>query len=81
MLCPIQSGATTVIKWSMGKMDWDDVEPKKAPVGAIGDNLENMSVAELVQRITDLQDEVQRVEKERDRKLQLGAAADQVFKS
>ncbi len=62
-------------------MDWDDVQPKQAPAAAIGDNLENLSVAELEQRITDLREEIARVEKERDRKVKIGAAADQVFKS
>jgi len=62
-------------------MDWDDVQPKQAPGAAIGENLENLSVAELEHRIEDLRQEIERVEKERDRKFQLGAAADQVFKS
>lgn len=62
-------------------MDWDDVEPKKAAGAAIGDNLELLSVAELDQRIKDLKAEIDRVAKERDRKVEIGAAADQVFKN
>ncbi len=62
-------------------MDWDDGAPKKAVVVAIGDNLENLSVVELEHRIRDLKEEIKRVAKERDRKVKIGAAADQVFKS
>ena len=62
-------------------MEWDDVEPKQVAGASIGDNLENLSVAELEQRITELGEEIERVSKERDRKVKIGAAADQVFKS
>lgn len=62
-------------------MDWDDVTPKQAPAAQLGESLENFSVAELEQRIKDLTAEIDRVKNERDRKIQLGAAADQVFKS
>lgn len=62
-------------------MDWDEVTPKQNPGAGIGDNLENMSVAELEQRIADLKEEIVRVEQERDKKVRLGAAADEVFKS
>lgn len=62
-------------------MEWDDVQPKKASGTVIGESLENMSVDELKQRITELNREIERVTKEHDRKLQIGAAADRVFKS
>ena len=62
-------------------MDWEDVQPKKPAGAAIGENLENMSVAELEARIVELKAEIDRVTKERERKVKLGAAADQVFKT
>ena len=62
-------------------MDWDEVQPKKAAEAVIGENLENFSVAELEHRIKELKREIDRVEKERERKIQLTSAADQVFKT
>lgn len=62
-------------------MDWDEAEQKKATGGTIGESLENFSVAELEVRLAELKAEIARVEKERERKIQLGAAASDVFKS
>jgi len=62
-------------------MDWDEAQSKTAIGPAIGENIEALSVAELDSRIALLEDEIKRVVLERARKLQVGAAADQVFKS
>ncbi|MCH9764630.1 MAG: DUF1192 domain-containing protein [Alphaproteobacteria bacterium] len=62
-------------------MNWDEERPK-APVGpVIGENLEALSVKELEARISLLEEEIKRVGEERERKLNVEAAANQVFKS
>jgi len=63
-------------------MDLDDLLPPKKPSGAaIGENLSTLSVAELEQRIKDLESEIERVRLELDRKRQHEAAARSLFKS
>ena len=63
-------------------MDLDDLVPPKKPSGAaIGENLETFSVAELLQRVKDLEAEIARVRLELDRKRQHEAVARLLFKS
>jgi uncharacterized small protein (DUF1192 family) len=63
-------------------MDFDDLLPPKKPSGAtIGENLDTFSVAELMQRVKDLESEITRVRLELDRKRQHEAAARSLFKS
>ena len=63
-------------------MDLDDLLPPKKPGGAvIGENLATLSVAELEQRIKDLESEIERVRLELDRKRKHEAAARSLFKS
>lgn len=63
-------------------MDLDDLLPPKRPSGAtIGENLETLSVAELEQRVKDLEAEIARVGLELDRKRRHEAAARSLFKS
>jgi uncharacterized small protein (DUF1192 family) len=62
-------------------MDWDDITPKK-PVKAatLGESLETLSVAELEQRIADLQSEIERVKAELEAKRRHEDAASSLFK-
>ena len=63
-------------------MDLDELMPRKKPSGAaIGDNLETLSVAELENRVRDLEAEIARVNVELQRKRQHEAAARALFKS
>ena len=63
-------------------MDLDDLlPPKKSAQTVIGENLSTLSVAELEQRIKDLEGEIARVGLELDRKRQHEAAARALFKS
>ena len=61
-------------------MDWDDLKPK-APKGiTLGESLESLSVAELDQRIVELQQEIERVRAELAAKKGHEAAAAAIFK-
>ena len=60
-------------------MDWDEAKPKA--VTAIGDNLSNVSVAELEHRIKEFEREIVRVREELARKRAHDAAAAKLFKS
>jgi uncharacterized small protein (DUF1192 family) len=63
-------------------MDLDDLlPPKKSPQAAIGESLETLSVAELEQRIKDLDGEIARVGAELEKKRKHEAAARALFKS
>lgn len=63
-------------------MDLDDLVPKKKPTATtLGENLGSLSVGELEQRIKDLQDEIERVRGELQRKIKHEAAARALFKS
>jgi uncharacterized small protein (DUF1192 family) len=63
-------------------MDLDDLLPPKKPGGAaIGEPLSTLSLAELEQRIKDLESEIERVRLELDRKRKHEAAARSLFKS
>lgn len=64
-------------------MDLDDLMPAKKPGSSatIGENLETLSVAELEQRIKQLQEEIERVRLELDKKRKHEAAAQSLFKS
>jgi uncharacterized small protein (DUF1192 family) len=61
-------------------MDWDEIKPKPATGTMIGDNLENLSVAELEARIKDLEEEIVRVQAELDAKRRHEDAASALFK-
>ena len=61
-------------------MDWDDLKPKPALTVTVGENLQNLSIAELEQRIVALSAEVERVRQELRAKKAHEAAADAVFK-
>ncbi len=61
-------------------MDLDDL-PKKKPVATIGENLELMAVAELEQRVQDLESEILRVKTMIATKQASKSAADAFFKS
>jgi uncharacterized small protein (DUF1192 family) len=62
-------------------MDWDDLKPKPAPAVTVGENLQNLSIAELEQRIVALSAEIERVRQELQAKKAHEAAAAAVFKS
>jgi len=62
-------------------MDWDDVEPKKKTGIAVGDDLSNLSIEELQERIAALQDECTRIKAEIEAKQSTQSAANDVFKS
>jgi len=62
-------------------MDWDDLEPKKKTEIAVGDDLSNLSIKELQDRITALQDETKRIEAEIKAKQSSQTTAHDVFKS
>ncbi len=59
---------------------FDDL-PKPKPVLVIGENLDAISIDELLQRITTLRNEIQRVESEIAKKQSSKSAADAFFKS
>ena len=61
-------------------MDWDDLKPKPAPTVTVGENLQNLSIAELEQRIVALSAEIERVRQELQAKKAHEAAAAAVFK-
>ena len=60
-------------------MDWDEAKPRA--VATIGENLANLSIAELEQRIAALDAEIVRVNAEMSRKRAHEAAATKLFKS
>jgi len=62
-------------------MDWDDLEPKKNVGITIGDDLSNLSLKELHDRIEALSDEIERMKGEIDKKKSTQNAANDVFKS
>lgn len=61
-------------------MDWDEARAKQKPGGAIGENLETLSVAELEARVIALQTEIARVEAELAKKRAHERAASELFK-
>lgn len=61
-------------------MDWDDTRPAAPKHGAIGDNLETLSVAELEQRMAAFAAEIERVKAELARKRAHETAAAALFK-
>ena len=61
-------------------MDLEDL-PKKTPAMVIGDSLDAVSVAELVQRIQALESEIARIQAEIARKRASRSAADAFFRS
>ena len=62
-------------------MDWEDAQAKPPKQIVVGAALDEVSVAELEERILALKAEILRVEKELRLKRQQSAAADQLFKS
>ena len=62
-------------------MDWDDVAKPKSDAAVIGQNLERMSVDELQNLVSNLEQEIVRVKAEIERKKAIGAQAASVFKS
>ena len=60
----------------------EDNEPRRAsgPI-AVGDNLENLSIAELRERVAALQGEIERVNAAISQKSSSMAAADDIFKT
>jgi uncharacterized small protein (DUF1192 family) len=65
---------------SEAQMDWDDARPKPKAEIVVGAKLDDLSVADLEQRIAALQDEIARVEREIANKRARAAAADALFK-
>ena len=62
-------------------MDWDDIAPKKPKSGAaVGDNLANLSVAELEARISEFEREIERIKVELESKRRHEQAANALFK-
>jgi uncharacterized small protein (DUF1192 family) len=61
-------------------MEADEVKKPKPGI-TIGDNLESVSIDELRHRLTELHDEIRRVEVEIERKTASKAAASAFFKS
>lgn len=50
-------------------MDWDDIDKRARKAGAaMGDNLETLSVAELIERIAALEAEIHRTKAELEKK-------------
>ena len=62
-------------------MDWDEVAKPKGDGAVVGQNLERLSVDELQQLVTKLEQEILRVQGEIERKKAFGAQAASVFKS
>lgn len=62
-------------------MDFDDLKPKPQSGPALGEDLSNLSVAELEHRILALETEILRVKSELETKRARQQAADKLFKS
>jgi uncharacterized small protein (DUF1192 family) len=62
-------------------MDWDDVSNPKPAAVPIGEDLYQVSIAELERRIEILRAEIARLETEAQRKRDIARAADALFKS
>lgn len=62
-------------------MDWDEVAKPKSDAAVIGQNLERMSIDELQRLISELENEIVRVNAEIERKKLIGSQAESVFKS
>jgi uncharacterized small protein (DUF1192 family) len=62
-------------------MDWDETREKPASGPVVGENLENLSVAELEARIAILKAEIDRVSREAEAKRRHEQAASDIFKS
>jgi uncharacterized small protein (DUF1192 family) len=61
-------------------MDLEDDRPRKKPAATLGEPLDTLSVAELEERIADLEAEITRVKEALTRKRTGLAAADAFFK-
>jgi uncharacterized small protein (DUF1192 family) len=61
-------------------MEWDDAKPRPAPVAVVGEKLDAFSVADLEQRVRDLEAEIVRVKAALAGKKSHTAAADALFK-
>jgi uncharacterized small protein (DUF1192 family) len=61
-------------------MDWDEMKPKPKAVITVGENLENLSLAELEARLVALSEEIERVRGEITAKKAHEAAASAFFK-
>lgn len=61
-------------------MDWDEVRPHPAKAVTLGEDLSNLSVAELESRIAALEAEIVRVKAELSSKRAHEAAAEALFK-
>ena len=61
-------------------MSWDDELPKPKPAITVGENLERLSVADLDERVQELEAEIVRVKAERTAKKTLISAAEALFK-
>lgn len=61
-------------------MDWDDMKPKVVKGVVVGESLENLSLADLEERVGLLQQEIERVRAELAAKKAHGSAADAIFK-
>jgi uncharacterized small protein (DUF1192 family) len=61
-------------------MDWDDLKPKPPKGITVGENLKDLSVADLQERIAALNAEIARVEAELAAKKSHEAAAASIFK-
>ena len=62
-------------------MDWDDITHKKKLEIVVGDDLSNISVAELHERVDALTDEITRIRAEIQAKKSTKNAADDIFKN
>ena len=62
-------------------MDWDDIQPKPKAALVVGEKLDQLSVADLKERIAALRTEIERVEAELASKEARAKAADALFKS
>ncbi len=61
-------------------MEWDDTKPRPVRVAVVGEKLDEFSVADLEQRVRDLEAEVVRVKAIMSGKKSHNAAADALFK-
>ena len=62
-------------------MDWDDIEPKKKVEIIVGDDLSQLSIEELRDRVEALKNETTRINEEIQSKQSGKSAADDIFKS